>query len=70
MSPTEVTLQRMTIRTKDRVYIADSEAFVHKLGKSSLSPKEKRTIRKSEHLLAIQTANGTTLSKLRAKKFL
>ena len=48
-------------------YIVDSGASLHLLGISSLTPKEKRTIRMSYVILDIQTANGMTVSELQAQ---
>ena len=47
--------------------IIDSGVSIHTMGLSSLTPKERRTIRKSEFILGIQTANGFVEASTKAK---
>ena len=49
------------------MYIVDSGASLHMMGLSSLSEKEKKTIRQSSKILDIQTANDIVLSDTQAK---
>ena len=53
--PASATVPGLAIHTKDMMYIVDSGASLHMMGLSSLSPKEKRTTRKSDSILDFQT---------------
>ena len=64
---TKATVQALAIHAQDWTYIVDSGASFHTMGISSLSPKIKRTIRNSEHILDIQTADGYVVSTLKDK---
>ena len=61
---TKAAVQGLAIQTNGRMYIVDSGASLHMLGISSLSPREKRTPRKSQHVLGIQATDGITFSTL------
>ena len=56
------TAKSLAIRNKDRTHIVDSGASLRMMGISSLTPKEKRTIRKSSVISDIQSANSMTVS--------
>ena len=51
------------IMSKDRKYIVDSGASLHMMGRSFLSPQEKKTLRPTEDDLKIQTAYGIRSTK-------
>ena len=55
---TKAPVQGLAIQTSGRMYIVDSGGSFHVLGISSLSPREKRRPRKSEHVLGIQATSG------------
>ena len=59
------------IKAKDRMHIVDPGASLHMTEASSLSPQEKKTIRKTKCDLEIQTASGivrsTTVQRLTSR---
>ena len=65
--PTKATAQGLAIHTDDMTDTVDSKTFVHMIGKSTLSPKEKRTTQTPGHILDIQTKSVYAVSTLKAR---
>ena len=75
----EVWCHRKKFTTNDRCLSLDEKtgdtmstggASLRKLGYSSVTPKEKKTIRNTNEVLVIQTANGVVESKSEATVFI
>ena len=66
--PTKATLQGVAIHSRDGrvyqkgMYIVDSDASLHMMGVTSLTEKEKMTMRESSKIFDIQAANGVAVS--------
>ena len=70
MSPLMRTVNGLTIHTKETMYKVDSGASLHMMGIPCGNNKEKNTIRRTNIILEIQTANDIVVSDTQAKVYI
>ena len=70
LSKAKNTANGLAIHAKERMYTIDSGAWVHMMGLSSLNSTEKKTIRRSNKILDVQTSKGIVVSDTQAKIYI